>query len=117
MRAAIQRSGREIDEPFSIWLALTAPRNESGRRRVPNLRTPGPGNRRRLKKAKRDPHAGWQIDERDWIALRPLGPCCLSPSASRETSAGALWTIEATDLAISDLTVANTILAALGRRA
>jgi polyphosphate:AMP phosphotransferase len=83
------------------------------------LHTPAREQKKKLKKAKKDPHAGWQIDQRDWTALDSLGPVLpIAERILRETSGpGAPWTIvESTDSRYRDLTVANTILAALTAR-
>ncbi len=125
MRAAIQRADGEIDEPhFSIWLRHIANmQNELVADGALILKfflhTPAKEQKKKLKKAKKDPHAGWQVDKRDWIALDTLGPVLpIAERILRETSGpGAPWTIvEATDSRYRDLTVANTILAALTAR-
>jgi polyphosphate:AMP phosphotransferase len=125
MRAAIQRADGEIDEPnFSIWLRHIA--NMQSELVADGalilkffLHTPAREQKKKLKKAKKDPHAGWQIDQRDWTALDSLGPVLpIAERILRETSGpGAPWTIvESTDSRYRDLTVANTILAALTAR-
>jgi polyphosphate:AMP phosphotransferase len=125
MRAAIQRAAGEIDEPqFSIWLRHIA--NMQTELVADGalilkffLHTPAAEQKKKLKKAKKDPHAGWQIDQRDWIALDSLGPVLpIAERILRETSGpGAPWTIvESTDYRYRDLTVANTILAAITAR-
>ena len=125
MRAAIQRANDEIDEPqFSIWLRHIAKMQEE---LVADgslvlkffLHTPAKAQKKKLKKAKKDPHAGWQVDKRDWAALDSMGPVLpIAERMLRETSGiGAPWTIvESTDSRYRDLTVARTILAALTAR-
>ncbi len=125
MRAAIQRAEDEIEEPeFSIWLRHIA--NMQAELVADGalilkffLHTPAREQKRRLKKAEKDPHAGWQVDQRDWAALESLGPVLpIAERILRETSGpGAPWTIvESTDPRYRDLTVARTILAALTAR-
>ena len=125
MRAAIQRANGEIDEPqFSIWLRHIANmQNELVADGALILKfflhTPAKEQKKKLKKAEKDPHAGWQVDQRDWAALDTLGPVLpIAERILRETSGpGAPWTIvESTDSRYRDLTVANTILAALTAR-
>ncbi len=125
MRAAIQRANDEIDEPqFSIWLRHIAKMQDE---LVADgslvlkffLHTPAKAQKKKLKKAKKDPHAGWQVDKRDWAALDSMGPVLpIAERMLRETSGiGAPWTIvESTDSRYRDLTVARTILAALNAR-
>ena len=125
MRAAIQRANGEIDEPhFSIWLRHIA--NMQTELVADGalilkffLHTPAKEQKKKLKKAAKDPHAGWQVDQRDWAALDSLGPVLpIAERILRETSGpGAPWTIvESTDPRYRDLTVARTILAALTAR-
>lgn len=125
MRAAIQRANDEIDEPgFSMWLRHIA--NMQSELVADGalilkffLHTPIKEQKRKLKKAKKDPHAGWQVDQRDWAALDSMGPVLpIAERILRETSGpGAPWTIvESTDSRYRDLTVARTILAALTAR-
>jgi polyphosphate:AMP phosphotransferase len=125
MRAAIQRANDEIDEPhFSIWLRHIA--NMQTELVADGalilkffLHTPAKEQKKKLKKAAKDPHAGWQVDQRDWAALDSLGPVLpIAERILRETSGpGAPWTIvESTDSRYRDLTVARTILAALTAR-
>ncbi len=125
MRAAIQRADDEIDEPeFSIWLRHIA--NMQTELVADGalilkffLHTPAREQKKKLKKAEKDPHAGWQVDQRDWAALDSLGPVLpIAERILRETSGpGAPWTIvESTDARYRDLTVARTILAALTAR-
>ncbi|MBU3750517.1 MAG: hypothetical protein FGM52_08700, partial [Mycobacterium sp.] len=125
MRAAIQRANGEIDEPhFSIWLRHIANmQNELVADGALILKfflhTPAKEQKKKLKKAARDRHGGWQVDQRDWAALESLGPVLpIAERILRETSGlGAPWTIvESTDPRYRDLTVANTILAALSAR-
>ena len=125
MRAAIQRANGEIDEPdFSIWLRHIANmQNELVADGALILKfflhTPAKEQKKKLKKAEKDPHAGWQVDQRDWAALDTLGPVLpIAERILRETSGpGAPWTIvESTDSHYRDLTVASTILAALNAR-
>jgi len=125
MRAAIQRANGEIDEPhFSIWLRHIANmQNELVADGALILKfflhTPAKEQKKKLKKAAKDPNAGWQVDKRDWTALDSLGPVLpIAERILRETSGlGAPWTIvESTDSRYRDLTVANTILAALTAR-
>ncbi|MFM9036026.1 MAG: polyphosphate:AMP phosphotransferase [Mycobacterium sp.] len=125
MRAAIQRANDEIDEPsFSIWLRHIANmQNELVADGALILKfflhTPAKVQKRKLKKAQKDPHSGWQVDQRDWAALDSLGPVLpIAERILRETSGpGAPWTIvESTDSRYRDLTVARTILAALTAR-
>ncbi len=125
MRAAIQRANNEIDEPaFSIWLRHIA-NMQTGL--VADgalilkffLHTPAQEQQKKLKKAEKDPHAGWQVDQRDWAALDSLGPVLpIAERILRETSGpGAPWTIvESTNARYRDLTVSRTILAALTAR-
>jgi polyphosphate:AMP phosphotransferase len=125
MRAAIQRAKGEIDEPhFSIWLRHVANMQNA---LVADgalilkffLHTPAEEQKKKLKKAAKDPHSGWQVDKRDWEALDTLGPVLpIAERILRETSGpGAPWTIvEATDARYRDLTVAKTILSALAAR-
>lgn len=83
------------------------------------LHTPEALQRKRLKKADRDPTVGWRIDQRDWAALDRLEPAIpLLERVLRSLSVpGAPWTIvEATDARYRDLTVAGTVLAALNAR-
>ncbi len=125
MRAAIQRAHDEIDEPeFSIWLRHIA--NMQTELVADGalilkffLHTPAREQKKKLRKAEKDPHAGWQVDQRDWAALDSLGPVLpIAERILRETSGpGAPWTIvESTDARYRDLTVARTILAALTAR-
>ena len=125
MRAAIQRANGEIDEPhFSIWLRHIA--NMQTELVADGalilkffLHTPAKEQKKKLKKAAKDPHAGWHVYQRDWAALDSLGPVLpIAERILRETSGpGAPWTIvESTDPRYRDLTVARTILAALTAR-
>lgn len=125
MRAAIQRANDEIAEPqFSIWLRHVA--NMQNQLVADGalmlkffLHTPAKEQRKKLKKAEKHPHSGWQVDQRDWAALDNLGPVLpIAERILRETSGpGAPWTIvESTDSRYRDLTVARTILAALTAR-
>lgn len=125
MRAAFQRANGEIDEPsFSIWLRHIANmQNELVADGALILKfflhTPAKEQKKKLKKAAKDPHSGWQVDQRDWAALDSLGPVLpIAERILRETSGpGAPWTIvESTDSRYRDLTVARTILAALTAR-
>ena len=125
MRAAIQRSKGEIDEPhFSIWLRHIANmQNELVADGVLILKfflhTPAEEQKKKLKKAAKDAHSGWQVDKRDWEALDALGPVLpIAERILRETSGpGAPWTIvESTDSRYRDLTVAKTIMTALAAR-
>ena len=125
MRAAIQRADDEISEPeFSIWLRHIANmQNELVADGALILKfflhTPIKEQKKKLKKAEKDPHAGWHVDRRDWAAIDTLGPVLpIAERILRETSApGAPWTIvESTDSRYRDLTVARTILAALTAR-
>ena len=125
MRAAIQRADDEIDEPsFSIWLRHIANlQNELVADGALILKfflhTPAKEQKKKLKKAEKDRHAGWQVDQRDWAALDTLGPVLpIAERILRETSGpGAPWTIvESTDSRYRDLTVARTILAAITAR-
>ena len=125
MRAALQRAEGEIDEPsFSIWLRHIANmQNELVADGALILKfflhTPIKEQKKRLKKAEKDPHAGWQVDQRDWKGIDTLGPVLpIAERILRETSApGAPWTIvESTDSRYRDLTVARTILSALTAR-
>ena len=125
MRAAIQLAHGEIAEPqFSIWLRHIANMQtdlvEDGALILKFfLHTPAREQKKKLKKAEKDPHAGWQVDQRDWAALDSLGPVLpIAERILRETSGpGAPWTIvESTDSRYRDLTVARTILAALTAR-
>jgi len=125
MRAAIQRAQGEIDEPsFSIWLRHIANmQNELVADGALILKfflhTPAKEQKKKLKKAEKDPHAGWQVDQRDWAAIDTLGPVLpIAERILRETSGpGAPWTIvESTDSRYRDITVARTILAALTAR-
>ena len=125
MRAAIQRATGEIDEPeFSIWLRhitnMQAQLVADGALILKFfLHTPAKEQRKKLKKAEKDPHAGWQVDQRDWAALDSLGPVLpIAERILRESSGpGAPWTIvESTNSRYRDLTVARTILAALTAR-
>lgn len=125
MRAAVQLAHEEIGESqFSIWLRHIAyMQNELVADGALILKfflhTPAKEQRKRLKKAEKDPHAGWQVDQRDWAALDALGPVLpIAERILRETSGpGAPWTIvESTNPRYRDLTVARTILAALTAR-
>lgn len=125
MRAAIQRAKDEISEPeFSVWLRHIANmQNELVADGTLILKfflhTPIKEQKRKLKKAEKDPHEGWQVDQRDWKALDTLGPVVpIAERILRETSApGAPWTIvESTDPRYRDITVARTILSALQAR-
>jgi polyphosphate:AMP phosphotransferase len=125
MRAAIQRAHGEIDEPhFSIWLRHIANmQNELVADGALVLKfflhTPAKEQKKKLQKAAKDPHAGWQVDQRDWAALDSLGPVLpIAERILRETSGpGAPWTIvESTDSRYRDLTVAKTILSAMTAR-
>ena len=125
MRAAIQCANGEIDEPqFSIWLRHIANLQDE---LVADgalilkffLHTPAREQKKKLKKAQKNPESGWQVDQRDWAALDTLGPVLpIAERILRETSGpGAPWTIvESTDTRYRDLTVAKTILAALSAR-
>ena len=125
MRAATMRANGDIDEAhFSRWLRHVASMQNQ---LVADgtlvlkffLHTPEKEQRKKLKKAEKNPEQGWWIDQRDWAQLEKLGPTL--PFAERilsETSApGAPWTIvESTNARYRDLTVARTILAALTAR-
>ena len=93
MRAAIQRAKGEIDEPhFSIWLRHIANmQNELVADGALILKfflhTPAEEQKKKLKKATKDPHSGWQVDKRDWEALDALGPVLpIAERILRETS-------------------------------
>ncbi len=125
MRAALQRAHGEISEPeFSIWLRHIANmQNELVADGALILKfflhTPIKEQKKKLKRAEKDRHVGWQVDQRDWTAIDTLGPVLpIAERILRETSApGAPWTIvESTDSRYRDLTVARTILAALTAR-
>jgi polyphosphate:AMP phosphotransferase len=125
MRAATMRaSGEMSEEQFSKWLRHVAAM-QSGL--VADgalvlkffLHTPEEKQRKKLKKAEKDPETGWWIDQRDWAALEKMSPTLpIAERILRETSApGAPWTIvESTDSRYRDLTVARTILAAITAR-
>jgi len=125
MRAAIQRAEGEMDEPqFSTWVRHIA--NMQSELVVDGalilkyfLHTPAKVQKKKLKEAKQDPLAGWQVDKRDWAALDTLGPVLpIAERILRETSGpGAPWNIiEATDARYRDITVASSILGALTAR-
>ncbi len=125
MRAALMRAADEVDEEgFSLWLRhVAAMQNElvaEGALVVKFfLHTPEKKQRRKLRKAERNPAEGWQIDQRDWVALDRLGPTMpIVERILQETSApGAPWTIvESTDARYRDLTIGRTILAAMQAR-
>ena len=125
MRAASQRAEGESEEPeFSVWLRHMA--NMQSELVADGalilkffLHTPAEAQRRKLKKAEKDPEVGWVVDQRDWAALDRMGPVLpIAERILRETSGpGAPWTIvESTDARYRDLTVGRTILAALAAR-
>lgn len=125
MRAALMRASDETDEEsFSLWLRhVAAMQNElvaEGALVVKFfLHTPEKKQRKKLRKAESNPAEGWQIDQRDWVALDRLGPTMpIVERILRETSApGAPWTIvESTDARYRDLTIGRTILAAMQAR-
>ncbi len=125
MRAAAMRASGDLGEDhFSYWLRHVAAMQNG---LVADgalvlkffLHTPGKEQRKRLKKAAKDPEQGWWVDQRDWAVLEQMDP--VLPIAERilhETSApGAPWTIvESTDARYRDLTVARTVLAAVTAR-
>lgn len=125
MRAAHLRAADEIGEPeFSVWLRHVAKLQDE---LVADgalvlkffLHTPEKKQRKRLKKAEKDPEQGWWVDKRDWQALDKLGPVLpIAERILRETSApGAPWTIvESSDERYRDLTVGHTVLDALTAR-
>ncbi|MDP3971411.1 MAG: polyphosphate:AMP phosphotransferase [Candidatus Nanopelagicales bacterium] len=83
------------------------------------LHTPEKEQRKRLRRAERNPDDGWWVDERDWVMLEQMGGATpLVERLLRETSTvGATWTVvESTNARYRDLTVARTILAALTAR-
>ncbi len=125
MRAATMRASGEISDPeFSTWLNHVAGmQNELVADGALVLKfflhTPVKKQRKRLEKAEKDPADGWWVDQRDWVALDHMGPTLpIVERMLRETSApGAPWTIvEASDDRYRDLTVGNTILAAVKSR-
>ncbi|MDQ1304326.1 MAG: AMP-polyphosphate phosphotransferase [Actinomycetota bacterium] len=125
MRAALMRAAGEVDEDgFSLWLRhVAAMQNElvaEGALVVKFfLHTPEKKQRKKLRKAEQNPAEGWQIDQRDWVALDRLGPTMpIVERILQETSApGAPWTIvESTDARYRDLTIGRTILAAMQAR-
>ncbi len=125
MRAATMRAAGEIDEvAFSKWLVhLEGMQTELVADGALILKfflhTPEKKQRRKLKKAEKDPEQGWWVDQRDWASLDELAPTLpFVERIIRETSApGAPWTIvESTDDRYRDLTVARTILAAIQAR-
>lgn len=125
MRAASLRAEGEIGEPdFSKWLnhidSMQQGLVADGALVLKFfLHTPADKQRKKLKKAEKDPESGWQIHSRDWAALDQMGPVLpIAERILRETSGpGAQWTIvESTDKRYRDLTVARTILAALTAR-
>ncbi len=83
------------------------------------LHTPLNKQRKKLKKAEKAADQGWRVDQRDWSALDNMGPAVpLVEQLLRATSSpGAPWTIvESTNANYRDLTVAQTILAAITAR-
>ena len=83
------------------------------------LHTPEKAQRKKLRKAEKDPYTGWWIDQRDWAALDRLGPTWpIAERILRDTSApGAPWTIvESTDARYRDLSVGRAVLAAITQR-
>lgn len=125
MRAATMRAQGELsEEEFTAWLRHVAKMQDmlvaDGALVLKFfLHTPEKAQRKNLKRAAKDPDAGWQIDQRDWAMLEQMGPVLpIAERILRETSgAGAPWTIvEATDPRYRDLTVARTVLAALTAR-
>ncbi|MCU0297394.1 MAG: polyphosphate:AMP phosphotransferase [Candidatus Nanopelagicales bacterium] len=125
MRAATMRVNDEMsEEQFSKWLrhveGMQAQLVADGALVLKFfLHTPEDKQRKKLRKAEKDPETGWWIDQRDWAALEKMGPTLpVAERILRETSApGAPWTIvESTDSRYRDLTVGRTILAALTAR-
>lgn len=125
MRAAALRAEKEIKESeFSAWLQhianmQTALVKDGALILKFFLHTPAFVQKKKLKEAEKHPELGWQVDKRDWAALDTMGPVLpIAERILRETSApGAPWTIvEATDDRYRDLTVAQTILAAINAR-
>jgi polyphosphate:AMP phosphotransferase len=125
MRTAILRADGDMsEEEFSAWLRHVAKMQDmlvaDGALVLKFfLHTPAKVQRKKLRKAEKDPEEGWQIDQRDWAMLEQLGPVLpIAERILRETSgAGAPWTIvEASDRRYTDLTVARTVLAALQAR-
>lgn len=83
------------------------------------LHTPEKKQRKKLRRAAKDPLHGWWVDQRDWAVLDLMGPAIpLVEHFMRETSGpGAPWTVvEATESRYRDMTVARTIHAALHAR-
>ena len=125
MRAANMRAEGEIGEPeFSTWLRHISEMQDA---LVADgalilkffLHTPAKVQRKKLKKAEKDPESGWQVDDRDWAALDQMGPVLpIAERILRETSGpGAPWVIvESTNARYRDITVARTILAAIEAR-
>ena len=83
------------------------------------VHTPAAAQKKRLKKAKKTGHDAWRYDERDWLLAKDLDAAI--PTIERtlqDTSVvGAPWTIiEGTDARYRDLSVAESILAAVQAR-
>ena len=79
MRAASMLAAGEIDEPdFSHWLNHISSMQEmlvaDGALVLKFfLHTPADKQRKKLKRAEKDPESGWFIDQRDWAALERVG--------------------------------------------
>lgn len=125
MRMVTMRLDDEInDEQFDRWVRhIATMQNEwvaDGAMVLKFfLHTPEKKQRKKLRRAAKDPQHGWWVDERDWKVLDLLGPAIpLVEHFVRETSApGAPWTmVEATDARYRDVTVARTTEAALRAR-
>ncbi len=83
------------------------------------LHTPAKDQRKRLKKAKKDPTHGWWVDERDWASVEHLenGIGTLERVLRETTTATSAWNVvEATDGRYRDLTVARTLLETVSAR-
>jgi polyphosphate:AMP phosphotransferase len=83
------------------------------------LHTPAKVQRKRLKKAEKDPDEGWRVDQRDWAMLEAIGDAepKLERLLRRTSVAGAPWVVvESTDARYRDVAVARTILNSLQAR-
>ena len=75
--------------------------------------------RKRLKKAEKDPEDGWRVDQRDWAMLEAVGDAepKLERLLRRTSVPGAPWVVvEATDARYRDVAVGRIILSSLQGR-
>ena len=83
------------------------------------IHTPAKAQKKRLKKAKKSGREAWRYDKRDWALAKNLDDAIPAIEAALQDTAvaGAPWTIiEGTDDRYRDLSVAQSILAALRAR-